>query len=391
MTTTQVFKRDYDKKEVAYPLHAMMKVNHVEGDIGIEIECEGNYFRKGPAFAHDGKPLPDGWIYHKDGSLRGMDNAEYVLKKPIKFGQVKDHVDRLWAMFKEDGTVLDESNRTSVHVHLNAQNFHMNRLCSFFALFFCLEEILTEWCGDHRVGNLFCLRAKDAPNLVKQIKNFIQTDGKWHFSDGVHYANANAQALEKFGSIEIRSLRGVTNPELILQWVEVLERIYKLSAEFPDPREICEEFSGGGAYAFLEWVLGPTVGYVKNGIEWDNQRISESLYEGIRLAQDLCYCREWSNFEAKDLRADPFGRPLKKVLSNLSYYEMDSTLSQPTGGLIYNEQYALAAQAQQLAGQTVTLPAGWLNATPATEEEEEPEEDYFDPYDDEFPEPDVTF
>lgn len=396
-----VFKRDVAGKQIAYPLHAIMKLSPTEGDIGIEIECEGNHFRKGPQWG-DGLPLPAGWMFHKDGSLRGQDNAEYVLKKPIKFEKVKDHIDRLWKMFEDDGTVLDESNRTSVHIHLNAQNFHMNRLCSFFALFFCLEEILTEWCGDHRVGNLFCLRAKDAPHLVKQIKNFIQSDGKWHFSDGIHYANANAHALEKFGSIEIRSLRGVANPELILQWIEVLERIYKLSAEFQDPRAICDEFSGGGAYSFLEWVLGPTLAYVKAGIDWDNQQISESLLAGIRLAQDLCYCREWSNLEMKDLRADPFGRPIHKVINQLSNYEqflaeypMYGLQPQPTSqteSLLSNAPSPNPAMTLQEAHEILAnanTPPQWGSPiavgddgllTPVDDEEETEEDDYFDPF-----------
>jgi hypothetical protein len=303
----------------------MLKVNPTNGEIGIEIEVEGTYFRKP---TNSDKPLPKGWMYTKDGSLRGIDNAEYILHRPIKFSEVEDHVDRLFEMFAEDKSILDESNRTSIHVHLNAQSFHMNRLCAFFALYFVVEELLTEWCGEHRVGNLFCLRGKDAPYLVKQIKNFIQSDGKWSFSDGVHYAGCNAQALQKFGSIEIRSLRGVTNPKMIIQWVRVLERIWRLSGEFQDPRNICDEFSGGGPYAFLQWVLGDTLEYVKAGIEWDQQRISESLYEGIRLAQDLCYCREWSNFTQKDLRVDPFGRTLSKVVAQLSAYEENDMMNE---------------------------------------------------------------
>src|SRR3546814_20262017 len=72
----------------------------------------------------------------------------------------------------------------------------------------------------------------------------------------MHYAGLNAGALTKFGSVEIRSLRGVNDKQIIEDWVSVLERLYNLSAEFPDPRAIPEGFSGNGPLAFLENLLG---------------------------------------------------------------------------------------------------------------------------------------
>src|SRR3546814_5069288 len=120
-------------------------------------------------------------------------------------------------MFKECGSVLEESNRTSVHVHLNVQEFHLNRLCSFMALYFSVEEILTAWCGENRIGNMFCLRAKDAYGIVTNIKRFLQDENRGAtFSDGLHYSGLNAQALQIFVSVEIRSLRGATEPQIII-------------------------------------------------------------------------------------------------------------------------------------------------------------------------------
>src|SRR3546814_8609236 len=89
---------------------------------------------------------------------------------------------------------------------LNVQRFHLNRLCSFFSLYFLVEELLTAWCGEHRVGNLFCLRAKDAPAIVSEIKKTLQNE-KIYFHAGMHYAGLNAGAITKFGSVEIQSLR----------------------------------------------------------------------------------------------------------------------------------------------------------------------------------------
>lgn len=290
---------------IGFNMGTLLNRKPTKGDIGLEIECEGNKFKK------EGLPAP--WTYHKDNSLRGLDNAEYVLGKPIEFKRVPEAIDVLWGMMNAYGTVLDVSNRTSVHVHLNMQKFHMNRLTSFFALYFAVEELLTQWCGEHRVGNLFCLRAKDAPAAVTQLKKFIQTDGKYNLRDHLHYAALNTNALYKYGSIEVRTLRGVNDPNIILDWVAILQRLYELSADLKDPREVVSNFSGGGALSFLEMILSDKLPIIREGISYTDQQVENAMYEGIRLAQDLCYCRDWNLYQPTDVKNDPFGRDAKKM------------------------------------------------------------------------------
>lgn len=308
--TTRPFYLKTKQSVTGFNMATLLNKRLIKGDIGIEIEVEGNKFQK--------TNIPSPWSYHKDGSLRGEDNAEYVLIKPIAFAKVPEAIKILWDMFAEYGSVLDESNRTSVHIHLNMQKFHMNRLTTFFALYFSVEELLTAWCGEHRVGNLFCLRAKDATAIVSQLKKFIVNEGRYEIRESMHYAGMNAQALHKFGSIEIRTLRGVNDPQIILDWVSILERLYNLSAEFPDPRDLPPLFSSEGPMNFLDIVLGDKADTIRNGIDYSPEQIRDALYEGIRFAQDLCYCRDWSLFQPTDIKEDPFNRDLNSVASALS-------------------------------------------------------------------------
>lgn len=287
------------------------RIRPTEGDVGIEIEVEGNKFPKAtPPSSYKPAKITGWkyWSYVNDGSLRGADNAEYVLTKPIKFSAVPKALDEVSSKLEEFGSVLDDSNRTSVHIHLNCQKFHMNRLTSFIALYFCFEEILTEWCGDHRVGNLFCLRAVDAPAAVSRIKKFIQDDGEASLDGGLHYAGLNTSALIKFGSLEIRTLRGVTDFSLIQSWVDILGRLYSLSEEYPDPRDIPGLFSQQGPLSFFDTILGEQAPVVRSGLSYDDDRVRSAMYEGIRIAQDLCYCRDWSIFQPVEEVLDPFGR-----------------------------------------------------------------------------------
>jgi len=301
MPSNEVFFFSQERSARGHDIASIFRKRKVKGEVGLEIECEGNKFNKDETVATY-------WKYEHDGSLRGYDNAEYVLKHPISFEEVPKAVDALWDDFKKVGTKLDDSNRTSVHVHLNVGSWHLPRLCSFMALYFSIEEILAEWCGESRVGNLFCLRAKDAPAIISKMKPFLKQEGPVDLPNTLHYAGLNPKSLQKFGSLEVRLLRGVTEPKILIDWVTILERLYKLSGSYEDPREVVEGFSGVGAMGYLESVLGPTMNTVLGGIPLSPSQINESLYDGIRLAQDLVYCRDWSEYEEADMKKDPFGR-----------------------------------------------------------------------------------
>ena len=167
MDVNSVFVSNKSDKINGYTIQSITRGKPCNGDVGIEIEVEGNKFPK------EHSQLPSVWEYKHDGSLRGQDNAEYVTRGPIPFNNVAEACNQLWDTFTGFGSVLDVSNRTSVHVHLNVGNFHLNRLASFAALYFSVEEVLTNWCGEHREGNLFCLRVKDAPNILSSLKALL--------------------------------------------------------------------------------------------------------------------------------------------------------------------------------------------------------------------------
>jgi hypothetical protein len=309
-----------------FTIAAMYNHAPTKGDVGIEIEVEGNMFPKHEyrgEEAVDAHLIPKAWKYVHDGSLRGKDNAEYVLNGPIDFDDVPATVQSLFSMMDDYGTVLDDSNRTSVHVHLNVQNWHINRLASFLCAYYAVEEILSEFCGEHRVGNLFCLRGKDAPGIISRLRYFIKRGESVAFTDGMHYGGLNCQAIQKYGSVEIRTMRGAMNAEEVITWVGILRRIYDLSAEYADPRLLVELFSGSGPMEFLEHILGEYRTTVLSAISYDHQRIMEALYDGIVIAQDIAYCRSWEDFKPLNIKPDPFGRSMKTIASQMMSADVD--------------------------------------------------------------------
>lgn len=297
----------------------LLKTTNVKGKVGIEIEVEGSNL----VYAHTIVPTPTPWLYKEDHSLRGAESGEYILKEPIEFKDVSKAVNDLFDAFKKNKTKFDDSNRTSVHVHLNCIDFHLNRLAAFMALWFTFEEILTQWCGEHRVGNLFCLRSRDATAIISHLRKFLKSDGKFELSENLHYAGLNAHALRKFGSLEVRTMRGVSDPKIILNWVEILQRLYEYSAIFDDPRDVCGIFSGLGPMQMFNTVFGNKVITIREGVTWTDDQIRDSLYSGIRLAQDICYCRDWSLYKPQTLKPDPFKRDMKKVAKKVINFEAD--------------------------------------------------------------------
>lgn len=369
-----------------YNLGTLLRKRAVKGQIGIEIEVEGKNLPKGDGNP-DGCPVSRNWKYVKDGSLRGYDNAEYVLMKPIDFDEVEGALIELWDLFKSCDSRIDESNRTSVHVHLNVQPFFMNRFASFVGLYLSVEELLTAFCGDHRVGNLFCLRAIDAPAIVTKFKRFIQNDGNEKLSDGLHYAGLNGNALSKFGSIEIRSMRGPQAYQEVLTWVSMLRRLYELSEAYTDPREVCAGFSSEGPVGFLYRVMGDLTPVLRAGIDYTDEQIRDSMYRGIRLAQDVCYCRDWDLYKPEEVSTDPFGRIEDTVVMDIEGYPQPLTLSPTTAagwGTIPNTAQYQAYVNQLYANMAQSTPP--IPATPSTWEIYEPdsEPEWFEPgYDEE--------
>lgn len=298
-----VFIKRKKQEQKDFTVADILGKSEKKGHVGIEIELEGLKFNR--------TPVPP-WTYHADGSLRGQDNAEYVVDGVLDFDEVNKAVDDLWAMMKKDGTTLDESDRTSVHVHLNVLPFYQNRLTALMSLWFIFEEVLLNYCGESRVGNHFCLSGKDASAVVSSLKTLVSSEGAIIPRENFHYAAFNAHAIGKFGSVEIRTLRGVNEPGVIKQWVAILRRLYELSEQYVDPRSIVEEFSLRGPVGFFEHVFGAFTGEIVTGAKLSSEQIRDMLYDGMRNAQDISYSRDWTDFKPTVLAKDVFGRKAKK-------------------------------------------------------------------------------
>lgn len=267
------------------------KGKKTNGDVGIEIEVEGR--RLPDVYEH--------WRMEADGSLRGPENMEYVLRKPLTLKEAKVALDHLDEKYKEFESEVHDTVRAGVHVHVNVQHLNIVQLYNFMTLYIVLEEVLVRWCGEYREGNLFCLRTCDADYLLHQLQAAAQAQ---YFRPLVHdnlrYSSMNVKALGTYGSLEFRAMRGTRDLGLIYQWAEVLVGLRDYAKQFERPERIIEGFSEGQAEDFLMNALG------KHANDFMCKGFERMLCDGMRRAQDVAYCVDWQDYHevAKKLIGD---------------------------------------------------------------------------------------
>jgi len=259
-----------------------------KGEIGIEIEVE-----RGPWPEMPGA----NWTPHVDNSLRN-NGMEFVIRQPVNRDRVLGSLQDLRKTLDDFGSRLDFSYRTSVHVHVNVQNMTLRQWCAFVALFTTVEEILVDIVGPKRAGNKFCLRMKDADEPLQMIRRGLRAENlRDQLHDDIKYASMNILATRTHGTLEFRAMEGNLDPARINDWVQVLCTLKDAAMAMDNPQDIMGNVSAVGPHQWLRNLLPANNTITERALRHDN--LSGSIYEGVRLAQDICFAVPW----AKD---DPF-------------------------------------------------------------------------------------
>lgn len=256
---------------------------------GVEVELEGKAIKNCPKEVHTY------WTQHVDNSLRVIKDmhseaTEYVSRYPLNMEETKRSIQTLFAFLTKPGVEVYESYRTSIHVHVNFAQEDFRTIYNFMTLSLILDELLVSQNGEHRIGNNFCLRAKDAMGqVVALVTSISQGSEFFSIAPNDRYSSINFASLMKFGSIEFRSLECTTHEGRLMHWIGALARIKEHSKGFKNPMEIVQQFSMMGPREFLVSTMGPFAFKYLNVPNFDGM-----LYNGVRIAQDLAYASTWS-------------------------------------------------------------------------------------------------
>ncbi len=243
-------------------------------EVGIEIEMEGTRLKH---------PISKYWKGVRDGSLRGA-SIEYVLVNPVHRSKSKERLLFLKDELKQFRSVLTPSDRCGVHVHINCQDLNTDQVINFALVYLILEDLLVQFCGEERAGNLFCLRASDADRIITGLR-ICKQQGNMSYvqSNEFRYASMNLYALSKFGSLEFRAFQTPKDILKIQTWIEILLAIKDYSLKFTNAYDILEHISANGTSNFIHSVLGKYTYLIES--EYQDNIILES----VRRVQEIAY------------------------------------------------------------------------------------------------------
>lgn len=287
-------------------IELMRHLKHKEGDVGVEIEVEG-------------VGLPEqvqGWRVERDGSLRG-ENCEYVLPAPLTFNRVKTALKRLTVDMRTSGAQVLDTGYAGIHIHVNVQRMTPTQVVTYAFLYYALEDLCLEYCGEDRKGNLFCLPAHVAPYPLTALAEAFGVGDLRHLcQDKIRYASLNWKALSEYGSLEFRGMRSTLDEDVILKWIALLLELRETAIQIDSPQRVVEMFSeerGNFVKAVLptqhQTLLDTYTGDVERAIE-----------RGVRVIQRTAYTVNWERFRKKEVKErgedvaprapDPFERLL---------------------------------------------------------------------------------
>lgn len=265
-------------------------IKPVEGEVGLELECEGKNLYMSPISF---------WKAVPDHSLRPVGEhqpVEYVLREPLPRTQIGEALDYLEARLQGAKSELIFSHRTSVHVHVNCQTLSMRELAQFLCLYFIFEDLLVEFSGNERKGNLFCLRAKDAEFQIEMLTKAYRTFNFGDvFNQNYRYSACNLASLSAHGSLEFRSMRGTVDKAVIQDWIRLLLHLKDRAMMFSTPAHIADLFTKMGPLSFADFVFAncPVAPQTRS---WfiHHQDLNQSLWTGLRTMRDVAHAIDWN-------------------------------------------------------------------------------------------------
>lgn len=262
---------------------------------GVEVELEGKGGITNPPMA-----VVEQWASHNDGSLRkllpGDEAIEYVSRTPLDRAGIISSIKVLMDFLNSPGKQIYESYRTSIHVHANCVADKMIHVYNFITLCLLFDELFCSQNGQHRIGNNFCLRARDAQGQVMDLIESIEKHGHI-FGLNAHnrYSSINFVSLLKFGTVEFRSLECTTDPLRIAHWIKTIDYMKQASRLFIDPQDIIRKFSQMSVDDFVVQILGPQSSKYLQVPNYQGM-----LFDGMRLAQDFAFCSKWIPLTRED-------------------------------------------------------------------------------------------
>lgn len=224
--------------------------------IGIELEFEGRNVAK---LSH---PM---WTMKGDGSLRH--GAEYITTSPLVGENVITAVNGLLSNLSEmqevGRVIVNPSFRTSTHVHVDFSQKRdtLSNIQDFVAAYSLIEEAFYAYTDPSRRYSGY----SDAWNdLGDGLHDTLRADDPQSMHAAIQsvqrYMGLNMQSLQRFGTLEFRHASLITDPAVLIGWIDLILRLKRyVYAHSSEEESVLDHIQKGNLDSFIEEVLGPDV------------------------------------------------------------------------------------------------------------------------------------
>lgn len=227
---------------------------------GVEVELEFSKGKDFSEFTH--------WSTKADNSLRHI-GIEFLFRRPIADKKtLKEAFNEFEGAIK--GSRLINSLRTSTHLHHNVGDKTGLDIVAIFGVYWIVEDLLMDFCGESRKGNFNCLSnsqtqatQESLENILRSLtnnptlkKNFYNNRSIYDIADNNYrYASLNPAAIKLFGSVEFRGMRELTTARELYRWSRIIQCLISYATDRPfdvtlrrfhrmTPKEIVQDIFG---------------------------------------------------------------------------------------------------------------------------------------------------
>jgi len=268
-------------------------------EFGIEVEVEGR------GLSLENMEISDYWRHENDGSLRGDETREFVLHDPVSRDDLYPALEMLQSELTFVGAVVDESERTSVHVHINFLAKTVANVITTSILYYMVEQELFSYCGEFRKNNFYCLPLNKAALPLFFLEGIARDPDSIRSDTGLNdlrYSALNFSALRKYGTLEFRSLRGTVDKDVIFNWVRMLASLKDAACSYDNAMDLLNDWNSLSLPEFCDKNFQGVMSCFTEGWEVRMIESASSVMHLLDLLNEPI--NNWTNIDVPELELE---------------------------------------------------------------------------------------
>lgn len=243
-----------------------VKTTNDDHIMGVELEIEN--LNRGLDYYID--HAGSAWSVVEDGSLRPRHEAWEFVSKPMPLSKLIPEIKDL--LTDLEITNYNYSDRCSVHVHTNVQEFTQSQVLTLGLVYSVLEDVLFRFVnhyhvdnpeGAYRDTNIYCVPWNQCRLNHKLVEKLFDTTA--HIRNWQKYTALNLLPIREKGTVEWRHMPGTCDTEKLTIWLNLIGSITKFAetTSFDDVVSTIKVLNDTSAYQqFFSAVTNDVIPYV---------------------------------------------------------------------------------------------------------------------------------